>query len=236
MKRPARTPSQLSESIHKRLNAYCLAAGAAGVSVLALAQSVEGRIVYTKVHHIIKPESLYDLDLNNDGMIDFVLSNFTHGNTTGYLRVVTPSSGFLGNCIWDASRQPYASALRAGARVGASPKHFGRCDSGGMATWWNTYSGQKGFRGTWANVKDRYLGLRINSNAGPKYGWARLSVITRLGFIEATLTGYAYETIPNKPIIAGKTHGKDEATLGHLATGASAIPAWRVKPTAATTH
>jgi hypothetical protein len=25
-----------------------------------------------------------------------------------------------------------------------------------------------------------------------------------------------YETIPNKPIMAGKTHGKDEATLGRL--------------------
>jgi len=51
-------------------------------------------------------------------------------------------------------------------------------------------------------------------------------------YITATLTGYAYETIPNKPIIAGKTHGKDvitlqDASLGHLAAGASAILAWR---------
>jgi hypothetical protein len=50
--------------------------------------------------------------------------------------------------------------------------------------------------------------------------------------IEATLTGYAYETIPNKPIIAGKTKGPDvitlePATLGHLAQGASGISAWR---------
>jgi len=52
--------------------------------------------------------------------------------------------------------------------------------------------------------------------------------------ITATLTGYAYETIPNKPIIAGKTHGPDvitlqDASLGHLARGASAIPSWRAK-------
>jgi hypothetical protein len=42
--------------------------------------------------------------------------------------------------------------------------------------------------------------------------------------LTATLTGYAYETIPNKPIIAGKIEGPDEitvepATLGHLAAG-----------------
>jgi hypothetical protein len=68
------------------------------------------------------------------------------------------------------------------------------------------------------------------------YGWARMSVEIKGTNLTATLTGYAYETIPNKPIIAGKTHGKDEATLGHLATGASAIPAWRAKPAAPTTH
>jgi hypothetical protein len=42
--------------------------------------------------------------------------------------------------------------------------------------------------------------------------------------ITATLTGYAYETIPNKPIIAGETNGPDaftvqERSLGHLAAG-----------------
>lgn len=46
------------------------------------------------------------------------------------------------------------------------------------------------------------------------------------------LTGYAYETIPNKAIIAGKTHGKDvitldDASLRHPARGAAAFPGWR---------
>jgi hypothetical protein len=49
--------------------------------------------------------------------------------------------------------------------------------------------------------------------------------------ILAILTGYAYETEPNKPIITGKTKGPDvitldPTTLGHLALGASQIPAW----------
>jgi len=70
------------------------------------------------------------------------------------------------------------------------------------------------------------------------FGLARFSVRVHADpvSITATLTGHAYETIPNKPIITGKTDGEDEATLGHLATGASAIPAWRMKPTAATIH
>jgi hypothetical protein len=51
--RPARRPSQLPESLHKRLNAYALAASAAGVGLLALAQSAEAEIVYTKTHHVV---------------------------------------------------------------------------------------------------------------------------------------------------------------------------------------
>jgi len=50
MKRPARVPSQLSESLHHRLNMYAIAAGAAGVGALALAQPAEAKIVYTPSH------------------------------------------------------------------------------------------------------------------------------------------------------------------------------------------
>ena len=71
------------------------------------------------------------------------------------------------------------------------------------------------------------------------YGWARVAVRrTGKGYgknsIQATLTGYAYETIPNKPIVTGKTTGPDvitldPGTLGHLAQGASGSSAWREK-------
>ena len=47
MKLPTRVPSQVSESLHKRLNAYALAASAAGLGVLAFAPPAEAKIVYT---------------------------------------------------------------------------------------------------------------------------------------------------------------------------------------------
>ena len=73
------------------------------------------------------------------------------------------------------------------------------------------------------------------------YGWARLSFQVQNFSITATLTGYAYETIPNKPIIAGETTGQDVAIirpagLGDLARGVSAFPALRVEQAAATIH
>ena len=99
--------------------------------------------------------------------------------------------------------------------------------------------------GSWVNggkgVKDRYLGLRFKINGLYHFGWARISITTTKNTFTAVLKGYAYETVPHKSIIAGKTKGPDvttvrPASLGHLAAGASAIPAWRVKQTAATTH
>ncbi len=75
----------------------------------------------------------------------------------------------------------------------------------------------------------RYLGLKFQIKGETHYGWARLNVSVRAQGgvnITATLTGYAYETIANKAIIAGKTKGEDEsqgATLGALAAGAAAL-------------
>jgi hypothetical protein len=92
--------------------------------------------------------------------------------------------------------------------------------------------------GPWANVANRYLGLKFQIKGKTHYGWARMTVKLSRADITATLTGYAYETIPNRPIVAGKTKGPDvitvqPASLGHLAAGAAAIPAWRRSESAA---
>jgi hypothetical protein len=90
------------------------------------------------------------------------------------------------------------------------------------------------------NVQNRYLGLKLIIDGSAHYGWARLSV-TKFG--QAVLTGYAYETIPGKPILEGHTFGPEEAdsfapaelqdptpqpaNLGVLALGAPALAVWR---------
>ena len=84
--------------------------------------------------------------------------------------------------------------------------------------------------------KNRYLGLQFVIKGQVHYGWARLTVTFSpqkpAAGVLPILTGYAYETEPNKPILTGKTKGPDvitldPATLGYLAGGASQIPAWR---------
>jgi len=62
--------------------------------------------------------------------------------------------------------------------------------------------------------------LKFTVKGKVHYGWARLTVKVLGGArIKTTVTGYAYKTIANKPIKAGKTKGP--ATLGRLAQGAN---------------
>ncbi len=90
-------------------------------------------------------------------------------------------------------------------------------------------------------VGNRYLGLKFTINGKIHYGWAQLST-ENIFYHSATLTGYAYETVPNKAIKTGAEQGTDEsveqpgpaalvqpapATLGALAKGAPALSSWR---------
>ena len=85
--RPRKTVS-LSDSQHQRLNVYAVAAGAAGVGVMALSQPAEAKIVYTAAHHVIERNSPYHLDLNHDGKTDFTLAFGYSRVTSGTIRSV----------------------------------------------------------------------------------------------------------------------------------------------------
>jgi len=216
-----RTACTFSDSFQLRLNMYTLAASAAGVGMLALAQPAEAKIVYTKTHQVIAPADQYYLDLNHDKITDFTVVNFW---TTGcpdscgqWLYLKPPAGNSEIGSVTDRGWH-FARALSQGSAIG--PKGRFLAGTGFMAAAFST----QGTVGPWRNATNRYLGLKFQIKGKTHYGWARLNVAGGFGSITATLTGYAYETIANKPIIAGKTKGEDvitvePATLGRLALG-----------------
>jgi hypothetical protein len=249
--RQFRPACKLSKSVSQHLNMYALAAGAAGVAALALAQPSEAKIVYTPAHRKLPLNKDYVLDLNHDGTKDFRFHIYTSDDNRRRGTAGTRDSAFLwiypqvkGNQI--VGKSPYASALRAGITIG--PKRTfnnGRGSMGGVDFF---SGGGPVYDGPWANsgkaVDDRYLGLEFAINGKIHFGWARLNVrIYRNpeATVHAVLTGYAYETIPGKPIVTGATNGPDDAeptasfnplppnaaTLGMLALGAPAVSIWR---------
>jgi len=240
----SRKTANLSESLHHRLEIYAMAASAAGVGILALAQPSEAKIVYTPAH--VKISGKTPLDLNHDGVTDFAFVT-SYANTTSYFLQNLAVAPYGANQLLE--RNFFPRALRAGVRVGGT-QHFS--ENGLMArVSFNSRNGHSRFEGHWANsgkgVKDRYLGLKFLINGKVHYGWARLNVtITSSHQPQGELTGYAYETIPNKTIVTGKTKGPSEiddtvgqpnpasftahapepATLGLLAMGSPGVSAW----------
>lgn len=83
---------------------------------------------------------------------------------------------------------------------------------------WDLYvssTGEVFTLGQWRNVENRYLGVKFSIQGQTHYGWVRLNVtLISPQTIQAVITGYAYETIPNTPIIAGKTSRTDDDQPG----------------------
>jgi hypothetical protein len=246
LSRHSGTRVTLSESMLRQLNLYALGATAAGVGVLAFAQPLEAKIVYTKADVVVysiglSHHSKTPLDLNHDGKTDFefVTTNTTNG-TNSWGRISMKPTGRNGV---EGTGNVYR--LAKGKTIGPAHKF-----SGGLieACHWDDGSGSY-CHGNWDGILNGYVGLKFLIHGKVHYGWVRLKVnVETTGFQLniVTLTGYAYETIPNKPIIAGQTRGTQEmssvgvpkpesfyrntvqsATLGLLATGAPGLSIWR---------
>jgi len=265
--RPSRSTFDFSESVHRQLNMYALAASAAGVSLLALAPTVEGKIVYTPAN--VKLRGPFPLDLNHDGKIDFFLLQSVSVTSLAiqwlsvchhlsqvsrgiYVCSTRTSSSDAQNAVKviKTSGREVAAALRAGARIQNGDRFRAKAAIGMARVSYTTFTTTQRPRwsGAWANggkgVKNRYLGLKFKIKGKFHFGWARLTVTTQGRTFAATLTGYAYETIPGKGIVAGQTKGPEEverqppsaalhaprrplATLGALALGSPGLSIWR---------
>jgi hypothetical protein len=215
-----RPTTTLKRTLERNLLAYAAAAGATSLGIAGMAGSAEARVVYTPVHKVISPNTILKLDLNHDGLSDFRFSQTFYSTVVSHFRhsSLNIQAAKRKNRIIGAGK--YASALRAGVSIGSAGPFPGQDNV--MARFYNPDSSYQWY-GRWANygkgVKNRYLGLKFTKNGTTRFGWARLTVETNGGTrMRAVLTGYAYETKANKPIVAGD-EGAGAQSLGHLALG-----------------
>lgn len=228
--RQSRTTETLSEPVHQLLSRYAVAASAAGVGVLALTQSAQAKIVYTPAHLKLYSDAKFPIDFNHDGHTDFQFYQWVYGSSAGFGSGLTVANSYAppSNAVVATGSLGghQAVAIKAGESIGP---HRNFASGGRMGTVNYSFNSHKrSWKGPWANggrgLKDRYVGVKFVIGTEMHYGWARVSMKISDNKVEPTLTGYAYETIANKPIIAGKTSGPDAmtvhpATLGNLAAG-----------------
>lgn len=212
----------------KSILACAATASAAGIAVLALSPAAAARIVYTPAH-----ESLVGLtlDLNHDGKGDVQFNQNVNATTSVGMQSIwvgpTSSSAQRLNKVVATPKNLDAVALRAGSRIGPDRQFETHGVIYGDVIYRNpphtVWFGQWGNGGK--GLKDRYLGIKFTINGQFHYGWARISTTVTGDQSTSLLTGYAYETVPNKPILAGKTKGPSSSaereTLGQLARGSA---------------
>jgi hypothetical protein len=259
-----RTRSRLSVGLEKNLSTYAVAAASAGVALLACAQPAEGKVVFTKTS-ILVPFNAgpIQFDINGDGQDDFGLSiRVTTGTCTfPQARVKHPDGRPPLGCPFNdrikvVPAQPSNEIWQAGSSYGTNcaadlargvpinrTRPFG---PGTMAMYVDSGTSQGHQFCPWNATNDPtkpYLGVKFLDTGGRvHYGWVRVTVV---GFFQATIDGYAYETVPNKPLRAGYTTGADSeanlvnpspdlapdaqepVSLGRLAQGAAGLAAWR---------
>jgi len=205
--RPRKT-ANLSESVHQHLNMYAIAAGAAGVGMLALippveyvlpaglvlagaivlSEPAEAKIVYTATNVVMQCNNSYShrsFDLNHDGIPDVGFTIRCDGGL-GQDFAAFPATG---NGIEEgANHSSWAAALKAGENIG----HAKRFNPGVMVMRaWGKCFPPCGTAGYWAYAQARYLGVVFLIKGKPHYGWMR---IKNSSASSGTFTGYAYET------------------------------------------
>lgn len=238
-----KTRKTLSAHLDKQLNNYIaaaraesrshqfLTAAAIGLASLSIAPALNAEIVYTptdkRVGGLSNGFSTLQIDLNNDGVADIVLDAYNIRSFSSGIRILDSldARGLNGNQVQEAS-QGLAAADAAGQIIGSLSARARFRTSGLMASYSLAVSEffyHKTSKGFWRNATNLYLGVKFYFNGEIHYGWARLNA----GAGWAQLTGYAYETEPNKPIRAGvlptpesNAAPQKPATLGVLAMGA----------------
>src|SRR5579872_3345880 len=248
-----RPPARISSNLDKGLFSYASAASAAGVGLLALVQPADAKVIYTPVNITIPVNGgSVQLDMNNDGVADFSFYNAVYSGGArrhpanrsplgfyAHALYVTPlqSANEVG-AITSFNKGVCAAELPRGHEISAN-KNFqpGQLDLFAVA---GDYTSPGTVACQWHGKGNSggYLAVKFVSGSNTYFGWVRISLTTAV----PTITGYAYENIPNGSIKTGVTGGPEEksdasatpafsapqpASLGALAQGAPGLRLWR---------
>jgi len=180
--------------LDRRLLSYAIAAGA----TLAASAPSRAEVLFTPNNSFLKPPSSLVIDLNHDGVADFLLVvKQAYWYPYGMVGEAN-MDGFVYSNQLEA--RPHHGvfvpvALKRGQLIGSQApfRHY----PGVLAT------GHGAYVGSFANIQNKFLGVKLVVKGEVHFGWIGFRRVDARETVQVTLAGWAYETDPNTPIVAG---------------------------------
>jgi PEP-CTERM motif len=235
------------KSVLKDLLAWAVPAGTVGLGILGGSElALANTIVYTPADMQMNWICLNSIacnpgaaparysgtlafDVNHDEVNDFRFLGHLTSDIDSRLGFVDAGGARPGAGVAVGAKG--ALALSTGARIG-----YGLNFGGGLMVSGITYFYRRSHdrvSGSWATQSggnvNAFLGLEFKVGALTYFGWAEFDAGFQ-GILNATLEGYAYNSVPGQGLYAGQTNNAPEpGTLGLLALGSLGLGFWRRK-------
>ncbi len=211
-----RTPASLSDSVQRQLNMYALAAGAAGVSLLALANPAEAKIVYKYVNlravnyqlsplgEVVAPFGIYEAFSAVSTYVYWARESFNPA---------TLGARFMrgGTSSWNVA------ALTKGAQID-SKAHWG--GTRGLMATYGPYGGGtfKHHRGGFQFGRPAFVGFKFETNGKTHYAGPALPYGSGKGPWSSTYTQLLSTTPTRRSPTSQSRPGRLKAcrTITHL--------------------
>lgn len=189
------------------------------IIALLFNSTAKAQIVYTDVVPDVvcyMNGSSYKLDLNNDGTYDFnlyIIQTGTSPHINQSIRITPLNSNEI---VGGSTSSFYPLELNSNIKIDSNTLHWsGNTPQTLRGTTWSYISHYnpklhhtfsqwvQNYSGNWTvSNTDRYLGLKLKNAGNTYYGWIRMQTNLYLDF---KVEDYAYNSIPNQPILAGQT-------------------------------
>jgi hypothetical protein len=201
-----RFSARLSESLNQRLNGYALAAGAAGVALMACSVPSEAAPVCKNISFMFSGTNTYALNPVHQRVAPFnIVQTYAEVSSLTSTRFnrgfFTPN--FPGADVMLAANGLPAD-LASGANIGPGGR-FGEGQSYGLLFTYGPRAGtQYNHLGNLKFGKTNYFGYKFLISGKTHYGWVRITAQTvYYGYVESEIISSGYESAPDTAIAAG---------------------------------
>ena len=172
--------------LNKRLAGY----SATAVALAAFTANTEGQTVYSGLKNIVVKNTRDSIDIDGDGVKDFVIKNTLGGIHYAFIDNLQPSNSWLGNnSVKALSSKVYISSSSSfNGKAGL----LGRYNSISHSSWGN-FNGQG----------EKFIGVKFLIGTDIHYGWIRVNIPETDDSV--TIVDWAYQKSTKVSLATGET-------------------------------